>query len=188
MGKQKPINLSFSVGFQIKYCIIVSLVFLGATFLLFSLMNRALGGSYLESLRTLYLLDQNLPLYLSIMALLQICFVLFLALVITLLVSHQIAGPVFRYEAVLTKMISGEFPSDIATRNTDQLKPMVVSLNTLAGRCRETFEKVQALSDFLDSEYARSDLPSKTNKEVLQQKIADVRHCMATIPPERSPD
>ena len=72
MTQQKPIKLSFSAGFQLKYCLIIAAVFACANFLLYLVMNKALSGSYLENLRTLYYLDQNLPLYLSIMALLQI--------------------------------------------------------------------------------------------------------------------
>lgn len=188
MKKQKPIKLSFSMGFQIKYCLVIAAIFIGANILLYLLMNKTLSGSYLESLRTLYFLDQHLSLYLSIMALLQTCFVLVLTLVITLLVSHRIAGPVFRYETVLSKIVSGEFPSKVATRNTDQLKSMVDSLNNLGCKCRETFEKTHALAESLDSDFADSALPDEKNREAIRQKIADVRLSMAGIVPERSTD
>lgn len=188
MEKQKPIKLSFSMGFQIRYCLVIAAIFIAANILLYLLMNKTLSGSYLESLRTLYFLDQNLSFYLSIMALLQTCFVLILTLVITLLVSHRIAGPVFRYETVLSKIISGEFPSKVATRNTDQLKSVVVSLNNLGCKCRETFEKVQILSESLGSDFSASELADEKNREALRQKVADVRLSMAGIVPERSTD
>lgn len=188
MDKQKSIKLSFSMGFQIKYCLTIATIFIGANILLYLLMNKTLSGSYLENLRTLYYLEQNLALYLSIMALLQTCFILVLTLVITLLVSHRIAGPVFRYEAVLSKIVSGEFPSSVATRETDQLKPMVDSLNKLTTRCRETFEGIQMLSKTIETESNDQELLDEESLESFRQKISTVRTNMDKLMSEGSPE
>ena len=188
MNKQKPIQLSFSMGFQIKYCLIIAAIFIGASVLLFLLMNKALSGNYLESLRTLYFLDQNLSLYLSIIAFLQVCLILVLTLVITLLVSHRIAGPVFRYEAVLSKIVSGEYPLSVATRDTDQLKPMVDSLNQLTIRCRETFEGLQDLSKAVAAEINPQESVDKKSLESFRQKISAVRANMDKLASEGSPE
>jgi len=149
--KQKPIKLRFSAGFQLKYVSAVSVLFIGATASLYLMMDEALAGSYLESLRTLYYLEQNLPVYLATMALLLLLFVMILTLVITLLVSHQIAGPVYRYEQVLKQMIVGVFPSSVATRQGDQLKPIVGSLNQLSARCRGVFEQSGKVAEQVES-------------------------------------
>ncbi len=175
MAKDRPIKLSFSLGFQIKYCLIIAILFAIASGLLYLLLDRALGGGYRESLRTLYFLDQNLPFYLSIMALLLTLFILLLTLVVTLLVSHQIAGPVFRYEDVLKKMISGVFPKKVSTRQSDQLKLLVGSLNKLTDRCRDTFESAGELSMVVDKKLSDDGMD---NGDLLKQKIAKVRHAM----------
>lgn len=186
MDGQKSIKLGFSVGFQIQYCLVVAAIFIIANILLYLLMNKALSGSYLESLRTLYFLDQNLPFYLTIMALLLTCFILILTLVITLLVSHRIAGPVFRYEAVLSQIASGEFPPHVATRDSDQLKPMVDSLNELSSKCRDTFEKGRVLSELIERGPDDLNFADDGKLFVLRQKITDVRSCMGDIAPKRS--
>jgi len=172
VNSKKQIKLSFSTAFQIKYCLIIILVFCCANFLLYLLLNKTLSGSYLESLRTLYFLDQNLPFYLSIMALLQIFFILFLTLVITLLVSHQIAGPIFRYEKVLGQISAGQFPEQISTRSTDQLKPMVDSLNDLTTSSRNVFGSAQTLSDNIEAD---------ADFETLRQQISKVRKSMGNF-------
>ena len=172
MSSQKPIKLSFSTAFQVKYCLIIAVVFCCANFLLYLLMNKTLSGSYLESLRTLYFLDQNLPFYLSIMALLQIFFILVLTLIITLLVSHQIAGPIFRYEKVLGRISAGQFPEQISTRATDQLKPMVDSLNNLTTSSRNVFGSAQTLSNNIEAD---------ADFETLRQQISKVRKSMGNF-------
>lgn len=175
MDKQKPIQLRFSLGFQAKYCLIIAAIFISANISLYLLMNKAMSGSYLENLRTLHFLDQNLSLYLSIIALLQVVLILILTLVITLLVSHRIAGPVFRYEAVLSKIISGEYPPSVATRNTDQLKAMVDPLNQFTIRSRDTFESIQALSKAVDVETGGDEIFDMRRLESFRQRISAVR-------------
>ncbi len=172
MSSQKPIKLSFSTAFQIKYCLIIIVVFCCANFLLYLLMNKTLSGSYLESLRTLYFLDQNLPFYLSIIALLQIFFILVLTLIITLLVSHQIAGPIFRYEKVLGRISAGQYPEQISTRSTDQLKPMVDSLNDLSTFSRNVFGSAQTLSNNIEAD---------ADFETVRQQIVRVRESMGNF-------
>ena len=174
MGTQKPIKLSFSTVFQLKYCLIIAAVFACANFLLYLVINKALSGSYLENLRTLYYLDQNLPLYLSIMALLQIFFILVLTLIITLLVSHQIAGPIFRYEEVLNRISTGQFPEQISTRSADQLKPMVDCLNDLTTFSRNVFGSARILSENINTD-------SVVDVETLQQQISRVRKGMGSF-------
>jgi methyl-accepting chemotaxis protein len=174
VSSQKSIKLSFSTAFQIKYCLVVVAVFVCANFLLYLLMDRTLSGSYLESLRTLYFLDQNLTLYLSIVALLQIFFILILTLIITLLVSHQIAGPIFRYEEVLGRISAGQFPEQIATRSTDQLKPMVDSLNVFTAASRNVYGNAQILVEDIEAH-------PDADFEGLRQQIFKVRESMGAF-------
>lgn len=184
--KVRPVKLSFSVGFQIKYCLAIIAIFTVANGLLYLLMNKALSGGYRENLRTLYYLDQHLSTYLSIMALLLMLFILILTLVVTLLVSHQIAGPVFRYEDVLKKIISGDLPQKVATRESDQLKPLVSSLNALTARCRNTFEAAQKLSDSVAVQLEGS--PAQEKMDNLLQQIADMRGQMGDFKSGRGPE
>lgn len=181
MAGKKPVRIAFSVGFQVKYCLAIISLFVCASFLLYSVMNKALAGSYLESLRTLYYLDQNLPFYLSIMVLLLVLFILILTLVITLLVSHQLAGPVFRFEKVLQELIAGILPQQISTRKTDQLKTTENAINIFSGRLRNVFEKTQALSEAM-AVHDQGELPEAVARDV-RRRIAEIRsavNCQTT--------
>lgn len=147
MSQRKSIRAGFSLMFQLRYCCVMAVLFVASSVLLYLMMDKAFPGTYRESLRVLYFLDQNLLFYLSVMALLLVLFILILTLVITLLVSHQIAGPVYRYEFVLKQMLKGEFPRKVSTRQSDQLKPMVGSLNSLTERYSAIFESGLHLSE-----------------------------------------
>ena len=94
-----------------------------------------------------------------------------MTLMMTLLVSHQIAGPIFRYEKVLGQIFSGQFPEQISTRSTDQLKPMVDSLNDLTTCSRHVFGNAQILVEAIK---ASPDIDFKS----LRQQISKVRESM----------
>ena len=184
--KDRPVKLSFSYWFQVKYCLAVVAIFAVANGLLYLLLNKSLAGGYRESLQTLYYLDQNLSTYLSIMALLLILFILILTLVVTLLISHQIAGPVFRYEAALKNIISGNLSKDIATRQTDQLKPLVGSINDLTDRCRKTFALAQKISESVEEQVVS--VPETERLNDLLKQVADARRQMVDFQSERFPE
>ncbi|MBN1956895.1 MAG: methyl-accepting chemotaxis protein [Desulfuromonadales bacterium] len=177
MNQSKPVQLSFSSAFQLKYGLVVLMVFVCVNGLLYLLLDRALGGTYLESLRTLYFLDQNLPFYLGVIGLIQILVILVLTLIITLLVSHQIAGPIFRYEEVLGQVAAGQFPERVATRKTDQLKPMVDSLNDLSTSLRGVYRNAQILSEELSSS-------GKPDTELVTRQICRIRENMGEFLPD----
>jgi len=168
----KPIRLKFSAGFQFRYCLIITVVLAVSSLLLYRLMDKSLSGSYLENLRTLYYLDQNLSFYLSVLALLQAFFILILTLVIVLLVSHQIAGPVFRYESILKGIQAGSIPKIVATRHSDQLKTTVDSLNALTSRLRSAFQEAKVLQQQLDVDLAD---PDSLDLSAINRQVAEVR-------------
>ena len=174
MSSQKSVKLRFCTAFQVKYCLIIVIVFACANFSLYLLIDKAMSGSYLQSLRTLYALDQNLPFYLCFMAFLQIFFILVLTLIITLLVSHQIAGPIFSYERVLNQISAGQFPDHVSTRSSDQLKTIVDSLNEFTSSSRNVYGHAQSLSDAIES-------GSATDIESLKQQISTVRKSMGAF-------
>lgn len=175
MGGHRPIKLSFSAAFQAKYCLVMVGVLLSASFILYFYLNQNLSGSYLESLRTLQRLEQKLPYYLLITALLQTLFVLILTLIINLVVSHQIAGPVFRYEDVLTRISEGNLPSRISTRKGDQLKPMVDALNEFNDSLRTVYCSAQTLHDMVDPSLVQPQSAHSADWVSLQRQIAKVR-------------
>jgi len=163
----KSIKKSFSLIFQLQYCAVMVAVSAAASLLLYLYLNRNLSGNYLDSLRTLQHIDQGLPFYLSIFFLLQLLFVLVLTVVINMFVSHKIAGPVFRYEDSLNRLIAGDLRLPFRTRETDQLKPIVTALNQVLEKEQKIFTAARQLQQQLDKHLAND--PSE------EQSISQLR-------------
>jgi methyl-accepting chemotaxis protein len=66
--------------------------------------------------------------------------VLILAFIGTLLVSHRIAGPIYRLEKAIEEFVSGNLKERIRLRKTDEFKEIETAVNKLA----EYLENVQA--------------------------------------------
>lgn len=64
------------------------------------------------------------------------------ALVGGILISHRIAGPVFRFKAVIRKMALGEDPGKISVRKADYFADVVPLLQDLQKSRETTSEKV----------------------------------------------
>ncbi|MDR3089080.1 MAG: methyl-accepting chemotaxis protein [Desulfobulbaceae bacterium] len=68
--------------------------------------------------------------------------------VVTLLVSHKIAGPMYRFEHDLRAIAEGDLQKSIRIRDGDQFAAMAGSLNVMVGSFKEKLAK-------LDSELER---------------------------------
>lgn len=78
-------------------------------------------------------------------------------IVVTLLVSHKIAGPMFRFEKDINRIAKGDLKSKISIRKGDQFQELAVSLN----------EMIQALSDRIGVVRDQSD--DKVRKTIDEQ-------------------
>jgi len=55
----------------------------------------------------------------------------------TIVISHRIAGPIYRINEVLRKMIGGEFPDSVTFRKNDYFQETAALLETLSKRLAE---------------------------------------------------
>ena len=66
------------------------------------------------------------------------------AIGVTLLVSHKLAGPMFRFEADLKTIGSGDLTKVVRLRKEDQIKDMVQSLNDMTASLHGKVSAVRA--------------------------------------------
>ncbi len=66
---------------------------------------------------------------------------------VTLLVSHKIAGPMFRFEKDINRIAAGDLKSRIHIRKGDQFQELAVSLNQMVEGLAERLNEVRAASD-----------------------------------------
>ena len=130
-------------SFQIRYITLI-LVFMLATALMtgftvyyttWVMFGEKLAAVYPQGL----LLD--IVQKVNTVLLLRLLFVTPLVVLIALVLSHRIAGPIYRIQRFVKKLNAGDYAEKLKLRERDELQDVAVSLNGLAGRLGSEKEK-----------------------------------------------
>ena len=85
-------------------------------------------------------------------------------MVVFILFSHRIAGPLFRFEKTLKEVRSGDLTQRINLRKTDQLKEFKNALNELIGMLDERIGGIKNGLDELKKIVSRKNDPESSSK------------------------
>lgn len=66
------------------------------------------------------------------------------------IISHRMAGPVFRIRRVLMDMAKGDIRGETHLRKNDEFKPLAESINEMKGKWRGSIQEMQSICRELD--------------------------------------
>ena len=172
MRRQLFIDPSFQKNFIFKFCIIVILSsLLVAGIVLFLTQNSTTVAIEKTKVLVKPTSDFILP-SLSVTLLIVTVFSALVVLLLTLIMSHKIAGPIFRLKREIDVMQSGDLSRNFNLRADDQLQPLSRSLsfltNTFRAKHKELQEDCRGLMQFLEK---RDFNISVKDKEELNTKL-----------------
>jgi len=164
--KQVFINKDFQTRFIVKFCLILvlgGLISIGLT--LFNTQDT-LTSSYTDS--KLVIQNTSLAIMPSVIytTLITTALVGLIVIMVTLLVSHKIAGPMFRFEKDIDRISKGDLKSRINIRKGDQFKEIATSLNAMIEKLNED---VADIKTDIDQLFNSEDLPKE-----LREKLSDL--------------
>lgn len=148
------INKEFQSKFIIKFCLLIILacILFGSLiyFLSFRTTTTAFENSRLVIKSTA---DYLLPL-LAFTSLITIIVIGLAMIIVTLFISHKIAGPAYRFEKVTSAIAGGDLSLNVRLRSKDQLQPMANSLDEMVKKLRleilKIKEKISELTDCIE--------------------------------------
>lgn len=182
MAGIQPIRSDFTAGFQIKFILAISAGALLTTFAIYFYLDQGLGSNYFDALVTLSTVESALTSSLIITFCLQLFLILLLTICLTLFVSHKIAGPVFRYEDSLSKILDGDLLINVRTRDGDQLKSMIDSMNLWQNSLRDMYLRAHLVERELLSQLSRSDSLAAENSSELKSAIEQMALNLSSKP------
>jgi methyl-accepting chemotaxis protein len=162
--KQRFINKEFQTRFILKFCLI--LIVGGGISIGLTLFNtqETLTSSFSNS----KLVIQNTSLaimpsviYTTVISTLVIGLIVIMA---TLLASHKIAGPMFRFEQDIDRISTGDLKSRIDIRTGDQFQAIAVSLNKMIDSLNNKVADIKQDANALAMNEA---LPESCRREIL---------------------
>lgn len=105
--------------------------------------------------------------------------IIFIAVVITGLFGvfflHRVAGPVYRFKQVLSRVVSGEIPNEVRLRRRDFFKETAEELNRVIQLVKEFDNTSQKIDSLL------AQLPDDKLPKELSTKIHDIRNSLSHL-------
>jgi methyl-accepting chemotaxis protein len=162
--RQLYINRDFQTRFILKFCLILILggvISIGLT--LFN-TQETLTSSYSNS--RLLIQNTSLAIMPSVIytTLISTLVIGLIVIMVTLLTSHKIAGPMFRFERDIEKISTGDLQSRIDIRTGDQFQSVAVSLNKMIDSLNH---KVSDIKRDADTLAGNQDLPENCRREIV---------------------
>jgi len=137
------IDKDFQSKFIIKFCLLVVLAALIITGILYCVGKRSTTVAILNS-RVVVHSTADFLLPILAQTVLVVMVILGLATVIvTLLFSHKIAGPLYRFKKAIEGVSSGNLAANFHLRNYDQLKGLSDEVNGMIDKTRQQIELIK---------------------------------------------
>jgi methyl-accepting chemotaxis protein len=169
------IDKEFQLRFIIKFCLIVlasSVLVAVMSFVIFQNSTTVAIENTKVAVKTTG--DFILPLLAGVLLIVTGISAL-TVIVLTLLVSHKIAGPLFRIKRELDYLREGDLTRNFRLRSDDQLQPLSKSLCEMTESLRQNHlelrDKIMILKDYLrDKNFTRTE----DEKKMLNQFINEI--------------
>ena len=146
MNKRKNyfIDKDFQARFILKFCFLVVLAAIITTGILYFVGKKSTTVAIVDS-RVLVRSTADFLLPILIQTVLVVMVILGLAtIIVTLLFSHKIAGPLFRFRKAIAEVRLGNLSANFQLRNYDQLKNLSEEVNAMIDKTREQIDLIKS--------------------------------------------
>jgi len=167
------INKEFQTNFIIKFCLLLTLAGLltiGIVYLLaLASTTVSIWHSRVLVRSTAYFL---LPLLIQTVAIVLVAVGL-ATIWVTLLVSHKIAGPLYRFKKIAQSLGEGDFSSEFKIRQSDQLQDLADEFNIMIKKVREEVGMLKNSFNILKEKLDNAASPQTPEQKSELKKICD---------------
>ena len=162
------IKRDFQSKFILKFCLIILIGTILSTGLLFLFSQGTLTSSFQQS--RLVIKNTSLAILPAVIYtnLITLGMITLATIVVTLFVSHKIAGPLFRFEKELKEIEKGNLTKSIKLRKKDQTTDMADSLNKMSAGLHEKVLDIRTGVEHLIESASKQNAP--------QELIEDLNH------------
>lgn len=167
------IEKSFQRRFILKFCAILLGASLVTMLILYLFSLHSTTVSILNSRVTVRTTaDYLAPLLIQTVAIVT-ALVALITIAVTLLASHKIAGPLYRFKKTLESLAEGDYSINLRLRHKDQLQDVAVSFNAMISKVREQLIALKrshtSMKDKLDN-ISEADLSDAKKSELRELK------------------
>lgn len=153
--RQYLINKDFQIRFIFKFCLLLLSASVLSTVILMYLSEGTLTSTFNNSRLVISSTASAILPATLLTNIITICVVAIATILVTLFVSHKIAGPLFRFQKEVREIAKGNLSINICLRKKDQIKDIADELNAM---CNSLGQKIKGIREeiFEISEMAKN--------------------------------
>jgi len=147
--RQVYVKKGFQFRFMLRFCLVI-LVGAGiSTALLLAFSQGTLTSSFQDS--RLVVRETSMAILPAVLYtnLINLGLISLASILVTLFVSHKIAGPLYRFELELNRIAGGDLTREIHLREHDQITDIAKSLNSMTGTLNGKVGDIRTMVDEL---------------------------------------
>jgi len=164
------IKKNFQFKFIIKFCLIIISGIILSTGLVLLFSQGTLTSSFDNSRLVVENTGYAIMPALIITNLITLGVITLAVIIVTLFVSHKIAGPMFRFEQDIKKIATGDLLVRINLRQKDQFSEMADALNDMASDLHGKIVRIDRQIDRILTSRSESEMDTDYKKMVLELK------------------
>lgn len=188
----KFIETGYKLRFMLTFCLITVISILLASFLFYLLTYRELGNDYGQAFFELQSVKKAVYplLFASIQSIILLIVVSIAIAVLSLIYSHKIAGPIYRFEKSMDDVASGDLTCVVKLREGDQIMSIertmclsISSMNQRVSNIKDTLYRIKMAEERL-KKLPETGLQHEEMKEVvrdLRKELYELKSIMEAI-------
>lgn len=171
--RQYFVQKDFQSKFILKFCMVLLTGIIISIGLLFLFSKNTLTSSFEQSRLVIKNTASAILPSVFLSHLIALVLITLLTIVVTLLVSHKLAGPLFRFQKELKEIGDGDLSKVVKIRKKDQVKAIADSLNQMRASLQKKILDIKEEVEQIIESTSGQDIPADISKRLdhLNQKI-----------------
>lgn len=172
-------NYFIKKGFQARFILrFISVIFLGimvSSGIVYFLTSKKIEEAYYRSHIKIASTGEIVYPILLTANIITLSMIIIITIVITLLISHKIAGPLYRIEKSIHEIGEGNLSFKIYLRAKDELITLAEIFNNMMAKLKGKIEKIQDAANYMDSTVNQWAIVKKMDKKALSKDVTAIR-------------
>ncbi len=185
MEKSKPeirfrrrnyfIKKGFQARFILRFILVIFLGIIVSSGIVYYLTSKRIEEAYYRSHIKIASTGEIVYPILIAANIATVSIIIVITIIITLLISHKIAGPLYRIEKSIHELGEGNLSFKIYLRAKDELITLAEIFNNMIAKLRGKIEKMQDAAHHMDSIINQWTIIKKMDKKALSKDVAVIR-------------
>lgn len=169
--RQVYIKKNFQFRFILKFCMILLAGVLISTALLFMFSQDTLTSSFSHSRLVIKSTGEAMLPAIIYTNLISLALIIITTIIVTLYISHKIAGPIFRLESEIKRIGGGDLSTTVSLRSKDQMLEFAETVNDMTSGLNARVSEIQRQVDAIADAASGADTIEDVNRKADQLRL-----------------